>query len=286
MSKVKYSFKIRKSIIVLISLLVISMFFLAFSAGGFVVNFKEAGFSAVSTLQKGIHSISSFFSDTVTAVRELSDLKENYDTLLKQMEKYEELQRTSVDIKKENQTLKDLLSFSQDLTAKNIVCEVIAKDPDAMYNGITINKGAKQGIKKDMPVIAFQNGTTGLVGKIIQVSRSTSMIMPIYDYQCFVSARLEKTRYEGLMNGNGTVENNLSIRYVKKRAKEELEYGDRVITTGDGYNYPKDVAIGTISKIKSPDYETSLELEVEPAIDFTRLEYVFVLDMDSLKELD
>ena len=272
MSKVKFSFRIRKSIIVLIFLLVISLFFL--------------GFSAVSTLQKGIHSISSFFSNTVTAIQELSDLKENYDVLLKQMEKYEELQRTSVDIRKENETLKELLSFSQDLKTKNIVCEVIAKDPDAMYNGITINKGAKQGIKKDMPVISFQNGTSGLVGKIIQVGRTTSMIMPIYDYQCFVSARLEKTRYEGLMNGNGSVENNLSIRYVKKRAKEELEYGDRVITTGDGYNYPKDVAIGTISKIKSPDYETSLELEVEPAIDFSRLEYVFVLDMDSLKELD
>lgn len=261
--------------------LLVSSVFLAFSSGGFVVNFKDIGFSIMSGAQRGVYSVSSFFSGTVTAVRELSDLKQKYSELQKKLDDYELLQRSNADIRVENEHLKELLGYRDTLTVKNIPAEIIGRDPNNLYSGITLNRGARQGIKKNMPVIAFQGSNTGLVGKIVQVGRSTSLMMPVYDYQCFVSARLETTRYDGLVSGQGSSDSPLVMKYVKKRAKDEIKIGDKVLTSGENSNYPGEIPVGFVSKIRGLDYETSLELDIDPVIDFSRLENVFVLDMQT-----
>lgn len=284
MSKRQLPFKFRFDSFLLAIYLMISGVFLAFSSGGFVVNFNGIGFSLMSGAQRGLYSVSSFFTGTVSAIRELSDLKEKYAALSARLEDYELLQRSNADVKAENEHLKALLGFTESIAVKNIPAEIIGRDPNNLYSGITINRGARHGIKKDMPVIAFQGSNSGLVGKIVQVGRSTSMIMPIYDYQCYVSARLDTTRYLGLTNGQGSDDAPLVMKYIKKRAKDEILVGEKVVTSGETANYPKNVAIGFVSRIRGLDYETSLDVDVEPLIDFSRLENVFVLDMNSVPD--
>jgi rod shape-determining protein MreC len=286
MSKRQLPFKFRLDSFLLAIYLMISGIFLAFSSGGFVVNFNGIGFSLMSGAQRGLYSVSSFFTGTVSAIRELSDLKEKYAALSEQLEDYELLQRSNADVKAENEHLKELLGFTESITVKNIPAEIIGRDPNNLYSGITINRGARNGIKKDMPVIAFQGSNSGLVGKIVQVGRNTSMIMPIYDYQCYVSARLETSRYLGLTNGQGSDDSPLVMKYIKKRAKDEILIGEKVVTSGETANYPKNVAIGFVSRIRGLDYETSLDVDVEPLIDFSRLENVFVLDMNTAPDGD
>jgi len=281
MQKRRMPIQFRRDAFLLTLYLLVSGIFLAFSGGGFVVNFRDIGFSFMSGAQRGIYSVSSFFSGTVSAVSELSDLRRKYQELSKRLEDYELLQRSNADIKTENERLKDLLGFSESLSIKNIPAGIIGRDPNNLYSGITINRGAKHGIKKNMPVISFQGSNTGLVGKIVQVGRTTSLVMPVYDYQCFVSARLETSRYDGLVNGQGSADGLLVMKYVKKRARDEIMVGDKIITSGENYNYPGSIPIGFVSKIRGLDYETSLELDVEPVIDFSRLENVFVLDMSA-----
>jgi rod shape-determining protein MreC len=282
MQKRGLSFRLRVDVFLLAGYLFISGVLLAFSSGGFVVNFRDIGFSIMSGAQRGVYSVSSFCTGTVAAVRELSELKQKYAELEKKLEDYELLQRSNADIRLENDHLKQLLGFMEQLTVRNIPAEIIGRDPNNLYSAITLNRGAKQGVKKNMPVIAFQNGTTGLVGKIVQVGRTTSLMMPVYDYQCFVSTRLETSRYDGLVNGQGSIDLPLVMKYVKKRAKDEIKVGDRIMTSGENRNYPGNVPVGYVSRIRGLDYETSLELDIDPVIDFSRLENVFILDMEAL----
>lgn len=279
MQRSRSPFRFRRDDFILAVYLLVSGIMLAFSSGGFVVNFRDIGFSLMSGAQRGVYSISSFFSGSVTAVRELSDLKDKYRELSERLQDYEVLQRSNADIRVENEHLRRLLGFTETLTVKNIPALIIGRDPNNLYSGITINRGAKHGIKKNMPVISFQGSNTGLVGKIVQVGRSTSLMMPIYDYQCYVSARLESSRYDGLVSGQGSSDAPIVMKYVKKRAREEIQIGDKVITSGENNNYPANVPIGFVSGIRGLDYETSIELDIEPVIDFSRLENVFVLDM-------
>lgn len=284
MSNKKVAFRFHLNAFLLTVYLIISGVLLAFSSGGMVVNFRALGFNLMSGTQRGINTLTTFFSGTITAINELSELKQRYDVLETQLKDYELLQRTNANIILENERLKSLLGFSESLSLKNIPAEIIGRDPNNLYSGITINRGIKHGIKKNMPVISFQGSNIGLVGKIVQVGRNTSMIMPIYDYQCFVSARLETSRYMGLINGRGTPEATLVMKYLKKRARDEIRMGDKVVASGENYNYPKNMLIGFVSGIRALDYETSIELDIEPIIDFSRLENIFVLDIATLAE--
>jgi rod shape-determining protein MreC len=73
------------------------------------------------------------------------------------------------------------------------------------------------------------------------------------------------------------------MRLISKRARDEISLGDMIITSGvggvlPGAVYPAGINIGRVSKINYQEYETSMEVELEAAIDFSRLEYVFVVD--------
>ena len=252
---------------------------LAFSSGGFVISIEKVGFAVVSTFQKGVNVVTSGISNTVNAVHELSRLREENAALTEKLKNYEYMQRTNTEIRKENERLKEQLSFSHSVEQKNYVAQIIGRDPDSLYSGLMINKGSRHGIRKNMPVIAVQGGTVGLVGKIVTVGLGTSLVMPVYDLKCSVSGRIQNTRDIGLVNGKGNSETPLSMKYIKKRVLEELHFGDLVVTSGESENYIRDIPIGSISKITVLDYDSSLDIEVTPIIDFARLETVIVTDL-------
>ncbi|MBQ6779723.1 MAG: rod shape-determining protein MreC [Treponema sp.] len=264
---------------VLLLLIVLSGVMLAFSSGGFVISIEKVGFTIVSTLQKGVNTVASGVGNTINAVHELSRLREENAALTEKLKNYEYLQRTNTEIRKENERLKEQLDFSNTIEQKNYAAQIIGRDPDSLYSGLTINKGSRNGIKKNMPVIAVQNGTVGLVGKVVTVGIGTSLVMPIYDLKCSVSGRIQNTRDIGLITGRGSSENPLSMKYIKKRVLEELHFGDLVVTSGETENYIRDIPIGSISKITVLDYDSSLDIEITPIIDFARLETVIVTDL-------
>jgi rod shape-determining protein MreC len=126
-------------------------------------------------------------------------------------------------------------------------------------------------------VVAFQDGIEGLVGRVVDVGHGSSIVVPLYDSTSFVAARLAKARHEGLISGNGSANEPLVMRYVKKRAKEEVQFGDLVVTTGFESVYPPDIAIGRVNRVRVLEYQSSIEIDLDPILDFSRLEYVFVI---------
>ena len=269
----------------LVILLFVSSILLWTSTGEFVVSFRDVGFSVASSFEKVVFSVHSFFKNTVTSIMELSSLKEKYNELTEKLNKYEILENSTQALKKENKELRELLGLSNRIRTHNIVAEIIGLDPNNLYYGIIINRGLKHGIKKNMPVIAFEKGGLSLVGKIMSVGAFSSVILPLYDDRCFIAAKMEESRHRGIVAGQGSASLPLIMRYVKKRVKDEVKVGDVVLTSGldDSSIFPKNIPIGYISKIAVHDYETSLELFVEPMINFSTLEYVFVLDVARYK---
>lgn len=278
MKQSKTAKAIKLPIILLVILVLFSGTILGFSSGGFVLNFQKIGFSLISSLQKVVSTVTNNVTGTFTAIKELATLKTEYENLTKQLENYEYLQRDNAEVRKENQRLKELLGLTETFTYQNISAQIISRDPNTLYSAITINKGSKNGIKKNMPVIAIQNGNIGLAGKIITVGPFTSQVMPIYDFNFNVSTKIQTTRDIGLITGVGDSELPLNLKYIKKRVLDELQYGDIVVTSGENDNYMRDIPIGTISGIKVLDYDTSLEIDITPIIDFSRLEYLIIVN--------
>jgi rod shape-determining protein MreC len=275
----KRSFNFGFSEFVFLILLFVSGIFLGFSGGGFVINFQKAGFILVSSLQEGVNYVTGGIAGAFSAVKELKDLKAQNLELSQKLKNYEFMQRSNTEIRKENERLKEQLDFTRKIEQKNYPAQIIGRSPDNLYSGITINKGSLNGIKKGMPVIAVQNGTVGLVGKIVTVGLGTSLVMPVYDVKCSISSRIQNTRDIGLVTGGGSQDSPLLMKYIKKRVLSELNFGDIIVTSGESENYIRDIPVGTISKITVIDYDSSLNIEITPIVDFSRLETVIVTDL-------
>ena len=285
MGKIQISKKIKLTEFLLVFLVVLSGVMLAFSSGSFVINFRSIGFSVVSTVSKGINRVGGGVKDFVGSVSALSKLRKDYNELVIKLENFEQMRRSNTEIRKENERLKELLDFSTSLEEKNYPARIIARDTDNLYAYLTIDKGRAHGIKKNMPVIAYQDGNTGVVGKIIQVGKYASIVLPIYNMNCNLSSRIQNTRDLGLVSGNGSDGSPLSMKYIRKRVLNELHYGDIVVTSGENNNYMRDIPIGTISKITVLDYNSSLDIELVPIIDFSRLENVVVVNLHEINTM-
>jgi rod shape-determining protein MreC len=282
--KQKGRFSAEASVFLILSL--VSFLALYFSNNSFIVNFRDMGLSFFLGVRNVIYEGSSFVSRTVLSIGELSNLRREYAELTDRMTRYEQLERSAAEIRQENRRLREQLSFSETLTYKHIAAEIIGRDPDNLFSAFAVNKGALAGVAVNMPVIAYQNGVQGLVGKVVQVAQFESLVMPLYDVSSFVSARLAEQRYEGIVEGQGAAESPLLMRFINKRARDEISRGDLIITSGLGRLFPEGITIGRVGGVLYQEYESSMELELETSIDFSRLEYVFVLNAAIAEETD
>jgi rod shape-determining protein MreC len=154
---------------------------------------KEVGLSVMSFFEKGFTGFFSWLADTAGSIRQLRQAREELAAAEQRLQDFDRTNREIIQLRDENLLLRQQLELSRTLPPERIAAEVIAKDHDNLFSTITINKGSRHGVTRDMPVVAFQGDMEGLVGKVIAVSTGSSQVLPLYDPQCQLSARLERT---------------------------------------------------------------------------------------------
>jgi len=265
----------------LAALVLVSLVCLMVSNRTVVIRPKEIGLSVAGFFQRGVTGVFRWFGDTAGSIGQLRAAREELATANARLEEMDQATREAIELRRQNAALKEQLDFAQTLPPEHIAAEVVARDTDNLFSTLTVNKGSRQGVKKGMPVVAWQGDIEGLVGKVVLVGPGSSQVLPLYDPQCIVSARVDTTRDEGLVSGQGRDRGSIVMNYVKKIAKDKIGYGDLVVTSGLGGVYPKGINIGRIREISAPAYETSLVLQVQPIIDFDRLEYLFLIAQEA-----
>lgn len=267
-------------------LILVSFICLLVANRSVVIRPKEIGLSVGGFFQKGFTGFFNWFGDTAGSIRQLREARQELTDARARLQDMDRVTREILELRRQNAALKGQLDFAQVLPPERIAAEVIARDTDNLFSTLTINKGSRQGVTKGMPVVAYQGDLEGLVGKVVLVGPGSSEILPLYDPQCLVSARVDSTRDEGLVQGEGKERGTVVMTYVKKIAKDKISYGDLVVTSGLGGLYPKGINIGRIRDIKAPTYETSLVLQVEPIVDFGKLEYLFLIGPEQDRPAD
>jgi rod shape-determining protein MreC len=272
---------INSSVFVFVILIIISTLLLLVSSRNFIFGVKNAGLSFFSGIRGGIYEFSSLVSRTVLSIKELTNLRKEHADLLKQLDRYHELERSNAEIYQENIRLKEQLDFSKTLRYRRIPAQISGRDPNNLFSAIVVNKGSFSGVSNNMTVVAWQNGAQALVGKVIQTGAFECLVMPVFDVNSLVSCRFSVSRFEGIVEGQGSSENSLIMRFVPRRARDEINIGDIVITSGMGGIYPPGINLGRVSSINILEYETTLEVDIIPMIDFSRLEYVFIIEAEN-----
>ena len=112
----------------------------------------------------------------------------------------------------------------------------------------------------------------GVVGKVLYVNRSTSEVLLINDQSSGVGVILEKSRLQGILKGTASGK----VVLDKIMNDEQIEVGEKVLTSGGDRIFPKGLLVGTVSDV-SPGPESFLKITVKPAADLDRLEEVLVI---------
>ncbi len=169
----------------------------------------------------------------------------------------------------ENQRLRTLLSFKNNSAYRAQAAEVIGQDPSLFSRILIIDKGLSYNLRPDMAVITF----SGVVGRLVEAGNQVSKVMLITDPNFRISARIERSREEGLLVG--TLGANCRLRYLSLEA--DIKIGDEVVTSG-GEIYPKGLLIGKIISLGREADGMSQYAIVKPEVKFSQLEEVLCLE--------
>jgi rod shape-determining protein MreC len=164
--------------------------------------------------------------------------------------------------------LQTLLTFKEQFIAKTVAAQVIGSSGSDLSRAIYIDKGSNDGIAADMAVIT----AGGIVGKVLRVYPSTSLILMINDQSSGVGALLEKSRLQGVLRGTSNGE----VLLDRVMSDEQVAVGDTVLSSGGDQIFPKGLPVGSVSNV-SPGKEMFLNIRVKPAADLSRLEEVLVV---------
>ena len=164
--------------------------------------------------------------------------------------------------------LRALLELRPRLPWRTTGAEVVAGSLSPDYRTITIDKGLRDGVLRDMPVMSAD----GVLGRVALPAGDTATVQLIIDRSAAVAVRTERTRSEGIALGNG--DDTLRLEYLSATA--DLAEGDTVVTAGIDGVYPAGLAVGRVERVERSG-TAYRRVTVRPFADFSRLETVLVL---------
>ncbi len=164
--------------------------------------------------------------------------------------------------------LQALLAFKEQFISRTMAAQVIGSSGSELSRSVYIDKGESDGIKPDMAVITAD----GIVGKVLRVYGSTSLVLLIDDQTSGVGVILDKARLQGILRGTPSGE----VVLEKVMSDETVPAGEVVLTSGGDGIFPKGLLVGRVTKV-SQGSELFLNIRVRPAANLSRLEEVLVV---------
>ena len=207
-------------------------------------------------------------SSTITSIKDYFRLKEmneslaNENILLKnRLEEYELLRDTII----HGTVVQDSIPVYEYIGAKQV---------NATYNRtknyITLNRGRKNGLQKEMAVCTPE----GIVGLIQDLSDHFAVVIPLINVDSRISAKIKKNNYYGSLQWDG---NDYAYSYLNDIPYHvEVNAGDTIVTSGLSKIFPEGIVVGYVESV---DKETAnfLKIKVKLAVDFKRINHVYVI---------
>ncbi|MCA9732883.1 MAG: rod shape-determining protein MreC [Deferribacteres bacterium] len=177
----------------------------------------------------------------------------------------------------ENHRLRTMLKFKEASPYSLVVATVIARDQDPAVRSVIVDVGEREGVQKGDAVIL----PMGIVGKILHTGESTSLVQLYTDYNFRVACKIQRSRVNGILQQQDSKTS--IVTQVPKNA--DVRIGDLVVTSGYSYVFPAEIQAAKVVEIKTDSPSLFKKIVVEPFVDVTRIEDVFVIKRDSVATL-
>lgn len=160
--------------------------------------------------------------------------------------------------------------------------QVIYNTVNKAENIFIINKGSDHGIKRNMGVVSSQ----GVAGIVLATNARYSTVMSMLNLNLSLTPNINGTEYYMPIKWENGDANILRIKGINKL--ENITEGDKVKTGNATVLFPKGIPIGKVVKIETKNTSQYLDIEIETATDFRKLNYAYVVinkDYDRIQSL-
>ncbi len=223
------------------------------------------------TLKRFVGSVS-YLSRIWYGYVDLRNVREENRILSSQAEDYRRMIIAYEEKIKELRRLEVLSELELNLTLPHIRARVIGGDPTQWYGSRILDQGLDAGITKDCAAIIAD----GVVGRIVQVSKKSSILQLITDFDSGVGVLLENSRAQGVLKGEGR--GAAFVEYIG--SNEKVVVGEKVLTSGLDQIYPKGLLVGYVIST-SPSKQVFQKIDVTISANVQKLEEVLVLKKEA-----
>jgi rod shape-determining protein MreC len=222
-----------------------------------------------------------------TFINSTNKVTSEFYTRADEVKGYLSLREVNDQLAKENANLRNQLRSSKflDSVAKHVVndtvykqqyeyidAKVINNSVNKRNNYLTITKGSKDGVAKGMGVITG----SGVVGKVVLVGEHISIVQSLLHKDSRFSAMLAANKEIGYLEWGDDLDPHKGLLVdVSNTAQPKI--GEMVVTSQLSL-FPAGIPIGKVSKLNAKGAGFFLNMEVALAVDFSKLEYVYVIN--------
>lgn len=232
----------------------------------------------LSTVLSSTNSVAASYLEAKTSVEEYFHLHEENIILA---EENARLKSQLMDVQNTNEYLieRDSQYIYSHLDWEYIPAKVIDISIYKQHNYLTLNKGTRDGVEKDMGVI----GADGIVGIVSTVSEKYALVVPLIHTDINFSVRVATNEL------GGTKWNGKNFKYVNLTQIARhvpINPGDLIVTSGLTPSFPEGISIGRIHEVlegTSDDYHTAT---IALSTDYSTIKYVQILQNNNRQDFD
>jgi len=263
-----------KHVLIVCIIICISLIIISFRYSEKFAPVKTAVGYVITPMQRGINTVGTILSDKLDTLKSMNGLLDENAKLNEKVNLLSYENKLLLQDKYELDGLRKLYELDQKyLDYPKVAARVISKDTNNWYNIFLIDKGSRDGMKKDMNVLAGN----GLAGIITEVHYNYSKVRSIIDDNSNVSGMFVKTSDTCIIKGDLQLmdEGKIRVELISKDA--DVSDGYEIVTSHISPNFLQGILIGYVSDIKLDASNMTKTAFLTPVVDFDSLEEVLVI---------
>lgn len=276
-------FKRYRDIAIVVALLVVPFFVLRANIRHpeHLSALDRAVLRVVSPIEFASTRIARGLSNVIESYTYLVDVKADNERLRYENARLREQVHKLEDNTREIRELKRLLALRDSLPPELVSASVMGDDYAEFFRvrRLVLDRGSRL-IRPHMPVIH----PDGVVGSVVDVVADTVTVQLSVDAAFVVDVEDERTHARGFVRGTGDT-SRYACRVEMIDARDEVEIGDRLITSGKGKWFPRGIPVARVTKVQKRELGREQDVEAVPTVDFSRLSNVLIVATDASEEV-
>ena len=216
----------------------------------------------LDVISRPVAAVNALFAEIGTLVTIYAD----NERLTLENERLHAWQAEARQLAQENAAFRGLLRAQPEPGMTFVSARVVGDSGGPFVRTLMLNAGGEDGVRKGEAVV---NGD-GLVGRVVEAGNRSSRVLLLTDLNSRVPVVLEQSRLRAVLEGDNT--DVLRLSFLTDL--DEIEIGDRVMTSGHGGIFPAGIPVGAVAAIEGDN------VWVAPLVAFGKLEFVRVLRFD------